>query len=562
MNTVEDLIEEFEDLDEREACQVLDELGRELPKLPDSVYVKENLVPGCQSRVWIVCQLSGGPPRTLEIQADSDAIVVKGLVHVLLQMYGGLTPEEVLNLDYEKVFESLGLARLITPQRKNGLFSMVQTIRRFAAEQSGAESAEPAAKPLPDAPAVPARPIEGIVDEFPILRRPLPDGNRPVFLDSGASSQKPRQVIDKEREVEEEYYANAFRGRYYFGQRIDDEIESARLAVARLVGATRREEIAFTAGTTLSLNMVAFGWGREHVRAGDEIVITEMEHHANYVPWQVLAKETGARLRVVPVTDQGRLDMDAMREAIGPRTAMVAVCSMSNVLGTINPIRSICEMAHQHEAVVVVDAAQSVPHAATDVIADGVDFLAFSGHKVYGPSGVGVLYGRHELLQRMNPLIYGGHMIREVHRQESSWAQPPAKFEAGTMPIVQIIGLGAAIEFIESIGFDAIESVERKLLVEAQTRLVEIDGLRILGPPVDEKGAIVSFAIDGVATEDLAIRLDRRGVFTRHGHHCAMVLHERFGVPATTRASFGLYNTSDDVDTLVDAVSEAVHELR
>ena len=564
VTAVDDLIEEFADLDEHEACQVLDELGRDLPKIPDSVYVNENLVPGCQSRVWLVCRLSGSSPATLEIEADSDAIIVKGLVHILLEMYGGRTPQQVLDLDYSAVFESLGLSRLITPQRKNGLFSMVTAIRQFAAEAAGIEVSAAATPviPLSQLRIEPWRSIEKIALEFPVLQQTLPCGSRPVFLDSGASSQKPKLVIEKEREVEEQYYANAFRGRYYFGQRIDDEIEAARVEVARLIGATRSEEIAFTAGTTMSLNMIAQGWGRKFLKPGDEVVITEMEHHANFVPWQQVARETGATLRIIPITDDGLLDPESLESMINDRTAIVAVCSMSNVLGTVNPIDDICRRAHRHGAICVVDGAQSIAHDSLDVVASQADFLVFSGHKLYGPSGVGVLYGRHELLEKMDPLLYGGHMIATVGRQRSTWAAPPAKFEAGTMPIVQIIGLGAAVEFVNSLGFDAIGQLESQLLVETQRRLSAIDGLRIFGPDVKDKGAIVSFAIEGVATEDLAVRLDQRGIFTRHGHHCAMVLHERLGVAATTRASFGLYNTIEDVDALVDAVEFAVADIR
>ncbi len=574
MTAVEELIDEFADLDEHEACQVLDELGRDLPKIPESVYVGDNLVPGCQSRVWMVCRLSDSVPPTLEIQADSDAIIVKGLVHILLQMYVGRTPDEALDIDYADIFDSLGLARLITPQRKNGLYSMVNAIRQFASEHSdrSSEGAKPSGgqsnkvAPSPRHPsshkAVPTRSITNIAAEFPILQNELPDGNRPVFLDSGASAQKPSAVIEKEREVEQQYYANAFRGRYYFGQRIDDEIESTRQSVAQLIGAASSDEIAFTAGTTLSLNMIASGWGRKFLRPGDEVVITEMEHHANFVPWQVVARQTGAKLRIVPITDDGRLDIDALQSMLNEQTAIVAVCSMSNVLGTVNPIAEICERAHRYGAIVVVDAAQSVPHAATDVLADGIDFLTFSGHKLYGPSGVGVLYGRRSLLEAMDPIVYGGHMIQQVGREESTWADPPARFEAGTMPIVQIIGLSAAIDFVQSIGFDAIGKWERQLTVAAHQQLSQIDGLTIHGPDVDKKGAIVSFSIDGVATEDLAIRLNRRGVFTRHGHHCAMVLHQCLGVAATTRASFGLYNTIKDVQVLADAVEEGVRDIR
>ncbi len=312
----------------------------------------------------------------------------------------------------------------------------------------------------------------------------------------------------------------------------------------------------------MSLNMVAFGWGRKFLRPGDEVVITEMEHHANFVPWQVVARETGAKLRIIPVTDDGLLDGASIESMINERTALLAVCSMSNVLGTVNPISDLCDRAHRFGAVVVVDAAQSVAHSLTDVAANKIDFLTFSAHKLYGPSGVGVLYGRQEFLRAMDPILFGGHMIERVGREQSSWAQPPAKFEAGTMPIVQIIGLGAAIDFVNSVGFAAIEELDARLVAAAQRRLSAIDGLRIFGPTVEKKGAIVSFAIDGVSSEDLAVRLDQRGVCTRHGHHCAMVLHERLGVAATTRASFGIYNTLHDVDALAEAVEWGVRDIR
>lgn len=566
VSAVDELIEEFADLDEHEACQVLDELGRELPEIPESVYVDENLVPGCQSRVWLVCGLSDAEPATVELQADSDAIIVKGLVKILLEMYVGRTPQQVLETDYAQIFESMGLSRLITPQRKNGLFSMVRAIRGFAAQAAGVEIDDAVAGgPEPTLSKIriePWRSVENIATEFPVLQQQLPSGGRPVFLDSGASAQKPQQVIEKEREVEQQYYANAFRGRYYFGQRVDDEIEATRVDVARLIGAQRSDEVIFTAGTTMSLNMVAFGWGRKFLKPGDEVVVTEMEHHANFVPWQTVAKQTGATLRIVPITDEGLLDLNAFETTLNERTAIVAFSSMSNVLGTINPVADLCRLAHKHGAIAVVDAAQSVPHEVTDVVADEADFLTFSGHKLYGPSGVGVLYGRRELLEQIDPLLYGGHMIERVGRETSSWAAPPAKFEAGTPAIVQIIGLGAAVDFVNSVGLEAIKEWEGRLQRETYQRLSQIDGLRIFGPGEDQRGAIVSFAIDGVAAEDLAVRLDQRGVFTRHGHHCTMVLHDRLGVAATTRASFGLYNTRDDVEALVSAVEFAVDDVR
>ena len=562
MTVVDDLIEEFADLDEREANQLLDELGRGLPKIPESVYSKENLIPGCQSRVWMVKSLSDEQPATLKIHADSDAIIVKGLVYLLSEIYQGLTPEEVLAVDYVQIFEDLNLSRLITPQRKNGLFSMVKSIRDFAAASIGTK-VQPIPIAAPTSIHVAAtRSIDSIASEFPILCTPLPDGNRPVFLDSGASAQKPQSVIDKEREVQESYYANAFRGRYYFGQRIDEEIEKTRALVASFIGARRVDEIVFTSGTTMSLNMVASAWGRKFLSADDEIVITEMEHHANFVPWQAIANERGAKVRIIPVTPDGRLDLDEAAKLIGPKTQLVALCTMSNVLGTVNPVSEICELAHRHNAVVCVDAAQSVPHLPINVSQLEVDFLTFSGHKLYGPSGVGVLYGRLDLLQSMDPFLYGGHMIQSVGRTDSSWSEPPAKFEAGTMPIVQIISLGAAVEFVLSVGLDAIAAHEHALLVAAHDELSTIEGLTIYGPSVDMKGAIVSFSIEGVSTEDLSHRLDAKGIFTRHGHHCAMVLHDTLGVPATTRASFGMYNTLDEVDYLAKCVKEAVAELK
>ncbi len=587
MSVVEDLIEEFQDLDEREANQLLDELGRELPGLPDSAYCQANLVAGCQSRVWIVQSYAAseanagseanadiganadgqasadGQAGTLQLQADSDAIVVKGLVRLLIEIYQSKTPQAVLEVDYEKIFDSLNLSRLITPQRKNGLFSMVKTIRDVAARQIGQSSA-PLVSPAVDASAGRATislSIDSATEQFPILQRALRSGRRPIFLDSGASAQKPQSVIDKEREVQEEYYANAFRGRYEFGQRVDDGIESTRQAVANFIGADRPDEIVFTSGTTMSINLVASAYGDTFVQPGDEIVVTDMEHHANFVPWQALAQRRGATLRIIPTTDDGVLDQSAIESTITDKTAIVAVCSMSNVLGTINPIKSMARRAHDHGAVILVDAAQSVPHQSHDVVESEIDFLTFSGHKLYGPSGVGVLFGRYEWLTKMSPFLFGGHMIDQVGRDESSWSLPPAKFEAGTPPIVQIIGLGEAIKFVNSVGLDAIANHEHELLKLAHEQLESIEGLTIHGPAVDQKGAIVSFSIAGVSCEDLAIRLNYAGIFTRHGHHCAMVLHQRLGVPATTRASIGMYNTVDDIDELAQAIAAAVDDI-
>ena len=398
--------------------------------------------------------------------------------------------------------------------------------------------------------------------QFPVLNRELKPGIYPVYLDSGASAQKPEAVIAKEREVEEQYFANAYRGRYSFGARIDEELEASRKTIAEFINAESANQVVFTPGTTIGLNYIAFGWGRKFVQPGDEIVISMMEHHANFVPWQQLAKERGARLRFFPMTEDGQLDMSQLDQIIGPKTRIVALCSMSNVLGTINPIADIAAAAHEQGACVVVDAAQSVPHAETNVTADVVDFLVFSGHKLYGPTGIGVLYGRPERLEEMDPIIFGGHMISRVSPDESVWADPPARFEAGTLPIVQAIALGTAVDWVKSLGVDAILRHEKMLTSRAMAALGEIPGMKIFGPAASERGAIISFRIDNLHPEDLAAMLDRKAVFTRHGHHCAMPLHDLLNVSATTRASFGVYNTAEDVDALCDAIQFAREKMR
>ncbi len=400
-----------------------------------------------------------------------------------------------------------------------------------------------------------------IRSQFPVLNQELKQG-RPVFLDSAASAQKPSIVIAKEREVEEQYFANAYRGRYSFGARIDEELEASRQKIATFIGAASPSSIAFTAGTTLGLNQVAFGWGRGRLHPGDEIVITPMEHHANFVPWQQLAKETGATLKLIPLTDDGRLNEESLQSIITANTKIVAVCSMSNVLGTVNPVAVIAKRAHEVGAVIVVDGAQSVPHSPTDVQADDVDFLVFSGHKVYGPTGVGVIYARPDRMNELQPIVYGGHMIRTVTVESSEWADYPARLEAGTLPIVQAIALGAAIDWVNDIGLDVMNQHEHSLLEDATERLLQIPGMKIYGPAPEHKGGIIAFRIEGLHPEDLAAMLDRRAVFTRHGHHCTMPLHDLLGVTATTRASFAAYNTQQDIDVLLEAIEFARKKLR
>jgi cysteine desulfurase / selenocysteine lyase len=349
---------------------------------------------------------------------------------------------------------------------------------------------------------------------------------------------------------------------YRFGALVDEALESSREKVRALLNAESAEEIVFTSGTTMSVNVVAQAWGRANLKPGDEVLLNEMEHHANFVPWQQIALQTGATLRLIPLTADGRLDFDRLDEVLSRRTKMLAVTGMSNVLGTINPIKQLAERAQAVGSLIFVDAAQSVPHALTDVRDQKIDFLGFSSHKLFGPSGVGVLYGRRELLEAMPPFLFGGHMIERVAVEGTRWASPPAKFEAGTLPIAQAIALGTAIDYVLSLGFEAMHEHEQQLTQYALARLHEIPGFNILGPAAEHRGSIISFKLDRASAEDLAQLLDRRGVYVRHGHHCTMPLHDRLGLRATVRASFAMYNTLAEVDALVDAIEFARHKLR
>ncbi|MEW4487748.1 SufS family cysteine desulfurase [Thalassoglobus sp. JC818] len=402
----------------------------------------------------------------------------------------------------------------------------------------------------------------GVRDQFPVFGQTLPNGQPVTFLDTAASAQKPICVIEAEESVQKSHYANAYRGVYEFGAQIDEELEATREAIRKLIGAVDASEIVFTSGSTMSINMIAFGWGGRHLQEGDEIVLNEMEHHANLVPWQQVAERTGAKIVYIPLTEDGQLDLLAFDELVNERTRVLSVTGMSNVLGTINPVRRLADRVHEAGGIVVVDGAQSVPHAPVDVQADGIDFLVFSGHKLYGPTGVGVLYGRKDLLAEMDALLFGGHMIERVTKSGSTWAGAPAKFEAGTLPIVQAIALKSAIDFVNELGFEAIHEQESRLTRYAMDALTQVPGLKIYGPRLEDRGAIVSFTIDGAHPEDLAQLLNRKGVFVRHGHHCTMPLHDLLTVSSTVRASFGVYNTTEDVDQLVAAIEFARQRLR
>jgi cysteine desulfurase/selenocysteine lyase len=399
--------------------------------------------------------------------------------------------------------------------------------------------------------------IAAVRRDFPILGKTLPDGKPLVYLDTGATAQKPRCVIDKIVEVYENYYANVHRGIHTLGDRVTQELEASREKVRQFIGAGAIEEIVFTGGTTAAINAVAYGWGNRFLKAGDEVLLTDMEHHANIVPWQLIARDKGIQLKYVPLASDGQLDLGRLDELLTDRTRMVAISGMSNVLGTINPVAEVTRRAKERGALVLVDGAQSVPHGPVSVRDLGIDFLAFSGHKLYGPSGVGILWGRRKLLESMDPFLGGGNMIREVGRDASTWADLPAKFEAGTAPIVPAIALGTAIDYLNGLGFPAIHAHEHALTAYALRRLKEVPGLRILGPDLAHRGAIVSFTVEGIHPHDMADILSGQGIAVRAGHHCTMPLHEALGLSATTRASFGLYNTVGEVDALVAAIEHA-----
>ncbi|MGQ9547442.1 MAG: cysteine desulfurase [Roseiflexus sp.] len=392
--------------------------------------------------------------------------------------------------------------------------------------------------------------------EFPILHQSV-NGKMLAFLDSAASSQKPRRVIDCLEDYYRRYHANVHRGIYRLSEEATFAFERARGKVARFINARSQREIVFVRNTTEAINLVARSWGDANLRSGDRILLSIMEHHSNLVPWQMLAQRTGAKLEFMPIDGEGRLvldDLDARLE----RVRLVAITQQSNVLGTINPVAEIAQRAHAVGALVLVDGAQSVPHMPVDVQALDIDFLAFSGHKMCGPTGIGVLWGRRAILEQMPPFLGGGSMIKEVGLHESTYADVPARFEAGTPAIAEAIALGEAVDFLQQIGMDRIYAHERELLEYALERLTEVEGLRVYGPTTTEmRGGAVSFTLEGVHPHDVAAVLDSEGIAVRAGHHCAQPLHAYYDIPATTRASFYLYNVLEEIDRLVVALRKA-----
>jgi cysteine desulfurase / selenocysteine lyase len=394
--------------------------------------------------------------------------------------------------------------------------------------------------------------------DFPIFEQEI-HGHPLAYLDSAASSQKPRQVLDAMTELYETSYANIHRGVYDLGERATEAYEGAREKARGFINADSTREVVFTRNVTAALNLVAYAWGLDNLGPGDVVLVTEMEHHSNFVPWQYIAKRTGAEFAAIPVDGEGELQLDQLDSLAASGQIKVLACTcVSNSLGTVNPVETLIQWAHEQGAIAVVDAAQAAPHRGVDVQALGCDFLGFTGHKMCGPTGIGVLWGRRELLERMSPFELGGHMIRKVTVEETTWNELPHKFEAGTAPIAEAVGLGAAIDYVTEVGLDALESYEHELLDYALPRLGEVPGVRLFGPPADRRAGIVSFEVEGVHPHDVAQILDWEGVAVRAGHHCNQPLMRRLGVPATTRASFYLYTVPEEVDRLV----AGLHKVR
>ena len=397
--------------------------------------------------------------------------------------------------------------------------------------------------------------VNEILKDFPILNQKV-NNNRLAYLDTTATSQTPIQVIDVIADYYKRYNSNVHRGVHTLGSLATDGYESARETVRRFINAKYFEEIIFTRGTTSSINIVAHSYGDANISEGDEIVVTEMEHHANIVPWQQLAKRKHASLKFIPMTDDGELTIENIKATINDNTKIVAITHVSNVLGTINDIKTITDIAHEHGAIVSVDGAQAAPHMDLDMQSLDVDFYSFSGHKMLGPTGIGVLYGKRALLDKMEPVEFGGDMIDFVEKYDASWADLPTKFEAGTPLIAQAIGLAEAIRYIENLGFDAIQAHEHELTTYAYDKMSEIEGIEIYGPPKDRRAGVITFNMVDVHAHDVATAVDTEGVAVRAGHHCAQPLMKWLNQSSTARASFYIYNTKEDIDQLVESLKQ------
>ncbi len=404
--------------------------------------------------------------------------------------------------------------------------------------------------------------VEKVRSDFPVLQQEVRPGVPLIYLDSAASSQKPVQVIEAMNDYYRHYHSNVHRGIHALSEKATNAYEGAREKIARFINAPASHEVIYVRNATEGMNLVALCWGRHTLQAGDEILLTEMEHHANLVPWQMVAGETGATIRYVPFNEDGTLDLSGLSSLLTEKTRVFSFTAMSNVFGTITPVKELVEAAHQVGAIAVVDAAQSVPHMPVDVQELGCDFLVFSGHKMCGPTGIGVLYGKEALLEEMPPFMGGGDMIRRVTLEGSTWNDLPWKFEAGTPSIAEAIGLGAAVDYLSELGMENVHRHEQDITGYALEALSEIRGLRLLGPPAAQKGGVAAFAVEGVHPHDIAQLLDEDGIAIRAGHHCAMPLHQKLGLSASARASFYIHTQRGEVDLLVESLERVKKVFR
>lgn len=556
-----ELQDEFSDLESsEERIQYLIELGQALPDFPAEFCTEEFRVMGCQSMVWIVPSWDG---NRFHFAASSDAPMVRGLVAVLMSVYSGSTPAEILAFPMDSVLEQLHLRSFLSPLRSNGLFSMIKRIRQFAeSKQAPIEHGVGRASEALQSGMSIADNIDSIRAEFPILKQVGEDGRAVAYLDNAASTQRPQSVIDSIQSVFSEHYANVHRSGHAWAAKTTVLMEESRESLRRYVNAESADEVIFTAGATASINLVANAWGASNLGPGDEILLTEMEHHSNIVPWQQLCKRVGCKIVWVPFRSDYTLDLEQFAQRLSDRTKLVAVTAVSNVFGTINPVREMARLAHEKGAVVLVDAAQAVPHGRIDVRQWDADFAVFSGHKMLASTGIGVCYGKRALLEEMREWQGGGSMIKSVTFDGYSLADLPHKFEAGTPAIVEAISMKAAVEYIERFAPDEILQHERRLVSSAADGLAQLPGVRQLSPIVEQKCGVLSFVVDGIHGEEIARVLDGRSIAIRVGHHCAMPLHARLGLAGSCRASFYLYNNQDDVNRFVDGVKHAIQLLR
>ena len=566
--TYPDLTELQEELDDLETSedriQFLIELGQSLPHFPEEYCTEEFRVVGCQSMVWIVPSWDG---HSFHFSASSDAPMVRGLVAVLMSAYSAKTPSEITAFPIEKALDGMHLRSFLSPLRSNGLHSMIKRILAYAESEQNASGTRAEVVDFASATKNDNRGpllarLEEIRNEFPILNQLNQDGFQIAYLDNAASSQRPKSVIDSISRVFTEYYANVHRSGHEWAVRSTEGVEESREAVRRFIHAAKTEEVIFTAGATASVNLIAQAWGDANVGPGDEILLTEMEHHSNIVPWQQLCQRKGCTIRWTPIRSDYTLDVEKFEGLLSPRTKLVSLTAVSNVLGTINPVKQLVQSAHRVGATVVVDAAQATPHGAINVRDWDADFIVFSGHKMLASTGVGVCYGKQAILESMPEWQGGGSMIKSVTFDGFSLAGLPHKFEAGTPAIAEIISMKPAIEYLEALGHERLMEHERLLADQAMQGLLKIDGIRVFSPALELKSGVVSFAVDGIHGEEIARVLDGRGVAIRVGHHCAMPLHSRLGVSVTCRASFYLYNTPSEVSRLVESVEHAVKILR